>query len=446
MVRRLSLLILALVVATIALPARAGAGGEPALSASWQFTCRVTAAATAQCWGGNSDGQLGNGTTLSSTVPDDVCASSGCPPLLSGVQAVATGRYHACALLAAGGVQCWGSNTNGQLGDGTSDDSSLPVPVTGLSSGVASITGGSFHTCAVMTGGGAKCWGGNAYGQLGNDTHVESNVPVDVCASNGCPALLSGVASIAALRYHTCAVLQSGGVKCWGDNVDGQLGTGNTTSADAPVDVCAPAGCPALLTGATAVSVGMHHTCASTASAVYCWGLNDSGQLGAGSIGGASSLPVAVTGLTQTAALSAGHFHACAVVTSGAVKCWGSNENGQLGNGGSANSGTPVSVCQVQSCSGTLSGALTVSGGFQHTCAATATDTLCWGANESGQLGSGSTVGSALPLVVGGQGVGGPSELIAAQTGARLAFWSMQTAALMVCALAALALRQTTRL
>src|SRR5205823_3213591 len=156
---------------------------------------------------------------------------------------------YSCALTSAGGIKCWGDNGWGQLGDGTTTERHRPVDVSGLAGGVAAISAGGDHTCALTSAGGVKCWGHNVFGQLGDGTTTDGHAPVDVSGLGG------GVAAIAAGGCHTCALTTAGGVKCWGDNTDGELGDGTTTERHAPVDVLGLAG------GVAAVSVGALHTC-----------------------------------------------------------------------------------------------------------------------------------------------------------------------------------------
>ncbi len=199
------------------------------------------------------------------------------------------------------------------------------------------LSAGSQHTCAVVNGA-AKCWGWNGYGQLGDNSTTSSPVPVPVSG------LTSGVTAIAAGTCRTCAIV-SGGVWCWGYNYDGQLGTGasgSTNSVNIPVQV------NGLTSGVTALAVGDATSCAIVNGAARCWGYNGDGQLGNNSTT-SSPVPVPVSGLTSgVTAISVGEGHACAVV-SGTVKCWGRNTYGQLGNNSNAQSPTPVPVSNLTS-------------------------------------------------------------------------------------------------
>ena len=182
-------------------------------------SCLVTGSGGAQCWGDNSSGQLGDGSTIDRLIATDVSG------LASGVATIATGSEHSCALTTAGGVKCWGYNYYGQLGDDTITSHLVPADVTNLTSGVAAITAGNGYSCALTTAGGVKCWGFNANGQLGDGTTTfNRTLAVDVSG------LASGVTAIAAGDSQTCAVV-SDGAKCWGSNSSGQLGDGTQNNS-----------------------------------------------------------------------------------------------------------------------------------------------------------------------------------------------------------------------
>ena len=304
-----------------------GLGSVAAVSAGYYHTCALTTAGGVKCWGGNSSGELGDGTTTDRLTPVDVVGLS------SGVSAVMAGLTHTCALTTAGGVKCWGSNTYGRLGDGTTTDRLTPVDVVGLSSGVSAVSAGTWqHTCALTTAGGLKCWGRNSWGQLGDGTNAFRLTPVDVVG------LGSGMAAVSTGTSHTCALTTAGGLKCWGQN-SGALGDGTTTDRFTPVDVVG------LGSGMADVSAGFNYTCAlTTAGGVKCWGYNSQGRLGDGTTT-VRLTPVDVVGLSSgVAALSAGYGHACALMTVGGVKCWGSNTYGQLGDDTNTDRLTPVDV------------------------------------------------------------------------------------------------------
>ncbi len=337
--------------------------GVAAVAAGDAHTCALTTAGGVKCWGLNVNGELGDGQAcgIACRSPVDVCADATCATNLGGVAAVSAGNFHTCALMKAGGLKCWGFNNGGQVGDGSSGNiRTTPVNVAGLTSGVAAVAAGGFHTCALMKAGGLKCWGSNTVGQVGDGTSGNiRSTPVDVCATGAsAPCVsnpLSGVAAVSAGAGHTCALMTAGGLKCWGLNNLGRLGDGTTTSRSTPVDVLEAVG-GAPLSGVAAVSASPFHTCAlMTAGGVKCWGWNNSGQVGDGTSGNIRTTPVDVcaTGasapcdsnlLSGVAAVSAGALHTCALTTAGGVKCWGLNVSGQLGDGTSTDSTTPVDV------------------------------------------------------------------------------------------------------
>ncbi|CAM3714312.1 IPTL-CTERM sorting domain-containing protein [Paracidovorax anthurii] len=362
--------------------------GEPVsqVMAGSSSTCVLTTAGAVRCWGSNSSGQLGDGTTTQRNTP---VAVSG---LGSGVAAIVGGSAHTCALTTAGAVQCWGANDFGQLGDGVSALlSNTAVAVSGLGSGVAAIAAGLNHTCVLTTAGAVQCWGNNINGQLGDGTTTRRTTPVTVSG------LGSGVAAIAAGSSHTCAVTMAGAVRCWGDNTNGRLGDGSSTQSLIPVAVSG------LGSGATAIAAGNAHTCAlTTAGAVRCWGANSNGQAGDGTISIQRNTPTAVSGLgSGVAAISARNSHTCAVTVAGAVLCWGNNPDGRLGDGSTTQSATPVAV------SGLGAGVAAVSAGTSHSCALTTAGAVrCWGLNSNGQLGDGTTTQRTTPVAVSGLGAG----------------------------------------
>lgn len=422
------------------------------VSSGWYHTCALTTNGTVRCWGRNDDGELGNNAWTDSHVWVDVWTAAGNSTPLSGIVSIVTGSYHTCALTSAGGVKCWGYNAYGQLGNGSWSASSTPVDVTGLTSGVVALAAGNSDTCALLATGGVRCWGYNAFGELGNNAIANSNVPVDVVTSVSDSTPLSDVRAIAAGSYHTCALTNTGSLLCWGYNNLGQLGINSTTDSHAPVNVVTSAGDSTPLSGINAISGGAYHTCAlTTAGTVLCWGYNNYGQLGNnstaenhapvdvwtssadstplggviaistgeshtcaltsgggvecwgmgdyGQIGTSSttSTPVAVSGLTSgVSAVAAGKYHTCVVTTAGGVSCMGYNNYGGLGNNSTINSNTPVDVSGISSGS-----AVAISAGYFTTCAVTASGGVsCWGRNDYGQLGNNSTTESHIPVAV----------------------------------------------
>lgn len=349
-----------------------------------EHSCVVTDAGIVRCWGWNNDGQLGDGSDTSHGVAVDVA------DLQAPVTQISAGYNHTCALTNAGAIACWGSNANGQLGAATTAScgpfacSRTPVGVAGLA-GAGSIAAGFAHTCAITSAGGLKCWGFNLYGQLGDGTTTDRISPGDVSG------LSSGVAAVAPGDVQTCALMIDGTVRCWGNNLLGELGDGTRTTSMTPVTVCADPSCVAPLDDIVQLSSGDYHTCALNGSGiVFCWGSNISGQLGVPGPEGcpdserpcSSTVPVEVSGLDGPAsAISASTASTCALIESGSVECWG-----QIF--GSRNVWMSPELID-----GWQSGVESIAAANDHACAVTADgELLCFGKNNYGQLGDGTSI------------------------------------------------------
>jgi len=349
-------------------------GGVAAIASGGSQTCALTVDGRVECWGDNQFGQLGDGTQETRLTPVGVGG------LGDGVAMITVGRWHACALTAAGGVMCWGANASGQLGDGTTGDDSnkmrlLPVSVAGLSAGVIAISAGGGTTCALTAERHVRCWGDNSSGQLGDGTQKQRLTPVDVIGLGG------SVAEIATSGSHTCALMDGGGVKCWGQDGSGQLGSGNEHRRLTPVGVVG------LDANIANIAAGPFHTCAATREGEgRCWGANGDGQLGDGT----HELrldPVEAGGLNRRIdMLAPGRRHTCALTRNKEVWCWGANTRGQLGDGTNKKHLKPVKV------EGLNGGAIAITAGDEYNCALTEEGAVqCWGYNRHGQLGDGTT-------------------------------------------------------
>ena len=406
-------------------PKPAFADGVSAIAAGRAHTCAVTAAGGIKCWGFNQSGQLGNGVQSASDpnpVPLDVLGDPGTPPPVG--SHVAIGFGHSCALLAAtGGVKCWGNNLLGQLGDGQACGAvcTTAVDVQSLTGSVSAISSGGNHTCALMQTGEVKCWGLNHFGQLGAETAEVcgiisfscSTTPVDVMG------LESAAVAIAAGLEHSCAVTESGGVACWGKNHVGKLGDGTTVDSGSAVRVCQnydnlSQQCTELLSDAIAVVAGAAHTCAlvragspALGNGVTCWGRNTFGQLGDGTPTDRTT-PVGVLGLPSgVSAISATSNHTCIISLAGAVRCWGNNFVGQLGDG----QGCGLFCTAPTEPAGLDTGVVAIAAGDGHTCAILSEgDATCWGQNEFGQLGDGRSCGQVCTSLVAVLGFGRPPD------------------------------------
>ena len=359
--------------------AATGAVVPTSVSAGGEYTCLGLADGSARCAGRNQFGQLGDGSWSNSAFLVQ-------PAGLASVRAAAAGDEFSCALRTDGTAACWGLGEKGQRGDGTFDQVALsPVPVQGLTTATA-LTGGYNHACALLSDGTMRCWGSNANGQLGDPSTAESSVPIPVAG-------ISGVLAIATGAFHTCAVMQDHTVRCWGENGSGQLGNGTFTSSSTPVTVAG-------LSNVVAIAGAGSHTCAALADGTArCWGNNYEGQLGDGTAT-PSAMPVQVAGIGNATEIAGGWAHTCARLSDRTIRCWGEGINGELGNGAMQNATTPVTVSGISTAVGLTAG------WWHHSCALLADGGVrCWGVNEWGQFGNGTTTASGVPVAMSGAGV-----------------------------------------
>jgi alpha-tubulin suppressor-like RCC1 family protein len=386
------------------------------ISVSWGNACARLTDGSLWCWGGNEGGQLGDGTTNHAPAPvevttlgrlvtqvsagyQDTCAikSDGtlwCWGWRSGTQtpamvaslgtdvaAVAMGRNHFCARKRDGTLWCWGGNGTGQLGDGTTSFRSTPAQVPGIT-GAADVAATNDFTCAVVAGGALRCWGSEGFGELGNGVTSAQPSPRVVTA------LGNDVAQLTAGYQSFCARKLGGTVACWGLNLAGSL-DGSMSYQPIPAEAAVP--------GRAAASVAASDggaTCAvSTAGEVWCWGLLSNANRSFDLV----TVAVQVAGLpADIIEVAVGWGHACALARAGTLWCWGRNDYGELGDGSDAPfRATPV---EVETLGPTVRH---VTAADSHTCAQTADGSLwCWGANDYGELGDGTTDSRATPLPV----------------------------------------------
>jgi alpha-tubulin suppressor-like RCC1 family protein len=304
-----------------------GLGSVIDLAAGNAHSCAVLGSGSVLCWGANSYGQLGVGDTSDRSAPTTVFG-------ISDAIAVTAQAFTTCALHSNGTVSCWGYGSDGELGNGMNSSSAVtPVAVSNLT-GITAISASAagYHTCAISaTFGSLSCWGWNYYGQLGNGNTMNSNLPVTV--AGGWFGL--GIArSVAAGAYHTCAAINNGGgVRCWGSGTDGELGNGAYNNSPTEVQVSFSASWTDV-----DLSAGYHFTCARfTDGSAKCWGWNYYGTIGDNGTG-STNLPISVAApdggpLLDIVAIGSGSDHSCLIQSSGGAMCWGGDFYGQLGNG-----------------------------------------------------------------------------------------------------------------
>jgi alpha-tubulin suppressor-like RCC1 family protein len=390
-----------------------------ALTSGESHTCALLDNGTVKCWGKNDVGQLGLGDTASRGDGAGEMGDS-LPPVSLGAGRTATaitaGDNHTCARLDNGTVKCWGNNTNGRLGLGDvaargdaagEMGDSLPAVALGTGRTARAVSAGSGQTCALLDNAAVKCWGANGFGQLGlgdalahgsGAGEMGDNLPtVDLGTGRTATAITAGV-------LHTCALLDNGTVKCWGNSASGQLGLEDVaTRGDAGGEMGDSLPSVPLGRDVVAVTAGNSHNCALLDNGdVKCWGNNQFGQLGlgdvanrgdaAGEMGG--NLPtIELGGFRTVVAVDAGSAHTCALLDNGSIKCWGENSNGTLGLGSETDRGDAAgemgdNLPTVNLGTGRTATAITAGGGY--TCALLDNATVkCWGLNSHGQLGLG---------------------------------------------------------
>ncbi len=371
-------------------------------------SCVVDGDTDVWCWGAMTSLQNPSQSDIAQRIVD----SNGTP--IGGAVAVAAGSDFGCSLLATGRAECWGAGDKGQLGTGEFVDAPFPTDVvadeTGTPlSGIAQIAVGADHGCALMAGGTIRCWGANAYGQLGDGSTTNRSIPVPVLYQSGTE--LSGAVAIAAGWLDTCVILDDGSTWCWGADFDGQLGNGAAGGPSAsPQQVALP---PDVKAAGISTAKVQSHTCVVTEDGdVYCWGANSSGQLGSPP-GLPHATPQKVESLAAAVSIGAGRLHTCALLAVGEVRCWGQMNNGRLGTGDDGATGdqpTPQTVVAPDESGDALTGVRAISVGESHACAVLGDWSLvCWGGDGSGELGDGpEPIGqnewSATPVYVVGVG------------------------------------------
>jgi alpha-tubulin suppressor-like RCC1 family protein len=364
--------------------------GVGSITAGGAHTCAILDNGSVSCWGRNNQGQLGDGTTINQTIPTQTTS------LGEGRSAVAitVGDFHTCAILDDGSVACWGKNNFGQLGDGTNTDRDTPTQTSSLGTDrtAIAITAGYYHTCAILDDGSVSCWGQNLFGQLGDGTTNDGNTPTQTSSLGTDRTAIAITAGV----VHTCAILDDGSVSCWGYNLRGQLGHGTTTSRNIPTQTSS------LGTDRTAIAItaGYWHTCAILDDgSVSCWGRNNHGQLGDGT-NNTRYTPTQTSSLGEgrtAVAITAGIDHICAILDDGSVSCWGYNGQGQLGDGTTTSRNTPTQTSSL----GTDRIVFAITAGSYHTCAILDDGSVsCWGNNGQGQLGDGTTNDRFTPTAI----------------------------------------------
>lgn len=378
-----------------------------------QGACVDAWAGTMRAWGNNMNGELGDGTGINSPLPVQVIDPTDPSGFLNGVADIADLHNSSLAIMADGTMRAWGRNQFGQLGDNTLSNSDVPVQVLGVGgsgffTGAVEAAGGDYHSVALKSDGTVYAWGSNDRGQLGVGSAVDSSTPVQVLDPADPTGFLTGVVSVAAGYDHSVALKQNGTVRTWGRNQQGELGNGTNIDSPTVVQVIDPIDPSGFLTGVVAIATGGDHCMALKANGtVWAWGGNHAGQLGDGTTVD-SYTPVKVVDsedksgfLKNVAFIASGYDHSLAVKSDGTVWSWGLNYNGRLGDGTEVNRPVPGRVLDPGDPTGYLGGVIEVSGGCAHSAALKSDGTMmAWGSNAQGQLGDNTSVNRSFAVRV----------------------------------------------
>jgi len=350
-----------------------------AVEAGDQHTCALRATGAALCWGDNRSGELGDGTTTDRHVPTAVIGVTDAVQIALGGYSFSASKAFTCVRRRGGAVSCWGNNESGTLGDGTTTARSTPGPVAGVTDSIH-VTAGWGHACAVRGGGTVHCWGANDWGQLGDGT--TSTAPVTTPTS---VVGLTEATAVSAGNRHTCAIVGSGAIKCWGYGETGALGENRTMNRSSPVNVVG-------IDDAVQVLAGADSTCALRASgAVECWGSNHWGNLGRSDADTTAiqAQPQAIAAARRDFELLTGKFtRTCGLRVTGEVWCWGLES---------------AATVSLPADHGHFTAPLDIAAGERFECAVTASGGVaCVGANFFGQLGDGTTEPRDSPVMAVG--------------------------------------------
>ncbi|MBU4457072.1 MAG: hypothetical protein KKA65_06240, partial [Nanoarchaeota archaeon] len=398
------------------------------VSTGYAHTCAIYQNGTAMCWGYNVYGQLGDNTNTNSVVPKKVVG-------LINATVTTAGYYHTCALLENGTGMCWGIGTSGQLGSGSSTTSYIPVKVSGLIN-ATELASALYTTCALLENKTIRCWGYNNLGQFGDNTTTGRNTPTNVLTLSNITSIASGLYSsyarnenntlyawgdnalgqtgfgaiagrltpysvhgfnsiigippgaAASTAHHNCVIFDNNTLNCWGYNVNGIAGKGSSTQIElSPIKVS--------LENVTNVSLSSAHTCALLQNGtIMCWGAGSYGRLGQGTT--STSYTPVKTKIMEAESIASGEIHNCAHLSNGTVMCWGYNIFGQIGNGSASSVGTPNGPERAVG----ITNAMGIATGQYHSCAVLDNGTvMCWGYNNNGQMGNGTTSSTVYALV-----------------------------------------------